>query len=321
MFSEELLFSLNEYELIEIANQHNIPTTIGKPATKKRKITLATDVYNHIDKMKQQDKKEAIRNITTTGRLIFTAFRTIKRNAKADYIIPKNYIEYKDTTNNLRVFLPENIDEMIDGYFVIIPTGTSNHIYIIKKDFGSDIGYSSALSMARSICIDMQLDPLFNNNIVTNIFTKIARPRLNTDAKHYKSNTKSMRVFYDQHKCDGEFLTISTRVASGRPRIGKFITRLSSIEQQDIDSLVRSNKINLLTSSPAIVDYAIINTPPEVRESLVAITVNVVIDNASGAKNPIRYKLSIHKQEIKVLTVDTNFNDIKAIVDIILEIH
>lgn len=320
MFSEELFFSLNEHELIEIAHKHNIPTTLGTPAKKKAKMVLSVDVFNYINAMNPNDKKEAIREITTTGRLIFTAFRTTNRNVKANCQIPKNYIEYQNKINNLRIFYPENIDEMINGYSVIIPNGT-NHIYIIKKDFGNDIGYSSALSMAKSICQNMQLDPLFKQDIVSNIFSKVANTKLNTKIDITKNRTKKFRVFYDQHKCDGEFLTISTRVASGRPKIGKIITKLASIDQNDVDSLVKSKKINSLSSTPEIIKYSIIDTPQCVRDTLVNIIINLLIDNVSGAKSPIRYKMSIHRDEIKVLTVDTNFNDIKAIVDIILEIH
>lgn len=320
MFTDELLFELNEHELADIAKRINISTTIGVPAKKKSKHELAYDIYSHINSMAESDKKDAIREITTTGRMIFTAFRTTKMNASADYKIPKDYIEYQDKINNLRIFLPEKINEMISGYSIVMPNGT-NHVFIIKKDFGGDIGFAGATQILRNVCQGMQTEQLFKSDIVKNVYSKVATKKLNTTTKLTKAKTKKFRVFYDQHKCDGEFLTISTKIASSRSRIGKVITRLASIDQTDVDSLVKSKKINSLASTPDIINYSIINTPQCVRDTLVNIIVNVLMDNAKGTSSPIRYKLSIHQQEIKVLTVDTNFNDIKAIVDIILEIH
>lgn len=307
---------LNRFELIDIANNIGVKATYQKAGIthQKTKEELSQEIVDKFEKFhKDSDKYNFVKDICTTGRLVFFVFKFSFTTTYNKFVTPADYtIE----TSNGDFFYPTKIIDLPDGLFAYIPK-SSNKIIVFKKDFSSNLSITQVENFAGKICKGMKLEVLFNPKMMQNIYKKVANNKLCTNVKSF--DKIRFRAFYAYHSSDGDTLQISTKLSYGRARIGKQIKGLSSIDQGNIDVLVLNKKL-VGGMSPNIIKYAIIDTPNEIIDTLKEIKVTILEDE-KGKNNAKRYMLSIKKDEIKILNIDTKYTDLKHITDILLQLH
>lgn len=295
---KEELQKLSRADLDTIAIDLKIATTIENNSKPRDVLTLIGDINDAITSKSKEDAYDFVKKYFTVGK--FDCYFFVFKNSAlvdTDMNIEDKFIHA--VHNDYDLYIPKDIYGLFNDFILM---RKDSLIICIRKHLNAPFTATHCRKILKD-CFGLGFTNLYDINFLKNRFKKICNDKL--AIKYINSKQEDCYIFYNSHAASGKYLTVSSKLLSSNEKIYK---DMQISEGQDdllfISQIIRQDKLDKIKN---LVEYAVIKAPQEVINAIVEIRFDFILKNNTGC---YRYKINLKNRDIKILNLDTTFDDV-----------